>query len=166
MAATTREVGVRHGGHLHYTSTGIHGACARQDSGNITAHYSAAHTAEKTAIHPDEWAAYSAYSRVQSLANFSRHESVNHSVEFVSASGVHTQNIESYWAQAKLKLKRMKGVAAEKLPSYLDEFMRRKRFAKNTSDAMENIVTHIADIYPVELASLLRYPTLKLHPSF
>ena len=62
-----------------------------------------------------------AYSRLQSLANFSRHESVNHSVEFVSASGVHTQNIESYWAQAKLKLKRMKGVAAEKLPSYLDE---------------------------------------------
>ena len=121
---------------------------------------------KKTAIHSDEWADYSAYSRVQSLANFSRHESVNHSVEFVSASGVHTQNIESHWAQAKLKLKRMKGVAAEKLPSYLDEFMRRKRFAKNTSDAMENIVTHIADVYPVELASLLRSPTLKLHPTF
>ena len=31
---------------------------------------------------------------------------------------------------------------------------------------MENIVTHIADIYPVELASLLRSPTLKLHPTF
>ena len=102
------------------------------------------HTLPRTTLHSEEWAAYSL---VQSLANFTRHESVNHSVEFVSASGVHTSNTESYWALAKLKQKRMKGVATEQLPSYLDEFMWRKRFGKNTSDTMENVVTHIADIY-------------------
>ena len=104
------------------------------------------HVQPNTTIQSDEWAAYN---RVQSLPNVNQHQTVNHSVEFVSASGVHTQNVESYWARSKLKLKRMKGVAAEQLPSYLDEFMWRERFAKSTSDALENIIAHIAAIYPV-----------------
>ena len=58
-------------------------------------------------------------------------------------------NVESYWARSKLKLKRMKGVAAEQLPSYLDAFMWRERFAKSTSDALENIIAYIAAIYPI-----------------
>ena len=48
-----------------------------------------------------------------------------------------------------MKLKRMKGVRADQLPSYLDEFMWRERFGKTTSDTNNNIMAHIASFYPV-----------------
>ena len=50
------------------------------------------HVAPGTVVWPDEWAAYN---HVASLPNVSTHV-VNDSVEFVSPSGVHTQNVESY----------------------------------------------------------------------
>ena len=54
------------------------------------------------------------YNGVPQLPNVSSHRTVNHSVEFVdSVTGVHTQNIESYWNRVKMKLKRMKGCRAE-----------------------------------------------------
>ena len=104
------------------------------------------HVLPGTTIHSDEW---SAYRRVGSLPNVSQYQTVNHSVNFVAPNGVHTQNVESYWSRSKLKLKRMKGVRAEQLPSYLDEFMWRERFGKTASDAMEKIMAHIANFYPV-----------------
>ena len=59
------------------------------------------------------------------------HATVNHSLEFVSSSGIHTQNVESNWNRVKTKLKRMKGCHDEQqLPSYLDKFMYRERFGK------------------------------------
>ena len=77
--------------------------------------YTTDSTIVATKLVEDEWTAYNS------------HETFHHSIEFVSASGVHTQNVKSYWARAKLKLKRMKGVAADQLPSYIDEFMWRER---------------------------------------
>lgn len=57
------------------------------------------HVAAGTIVHSDEW---KAYSRVSELPHVSSHEVVNHSVNFVDpASGVHTQNIESYWNNVK-----------------------------------------------------------------
>jgi len=57
---------------------------------------------------------------------------VNHSVEFVNpTTGVHTQNVESYWNKQKTKLKRMKGVFLDEISSYLDEFMWRERWEKH-----------------------------------
>ena len=50
------------------------------------------HVAPGTVVWSDEWAAYN---HVGSLPNVSTHV-VNDSVEFVSPSGVHTQNVESY----------------------------------------------------------------------
>ena len=104
------------------------------------------HTQPSTTIHSDEWAAYN---NIQSLPSVSRHETVYHSIEFVSACEVHNQNVESYWARAKLKLKIMKGVAADQLPSYIDEFMWRERLGNRTSEALDNIIIHIAAIYSV-----------------
>ena len=52
----------------------------------------------------------------------------NHSLHFVDpATGVHRQNIESYWSRVKRRFKRMKGVHQSMMPAYLDEFMWRER---------------------------------------
>ena len=79
------------------------------------------------------------------------HGTVNHSVEFDnSTTGVHTQNIESYWNHIKTKLKRMKGVSPEQLPSYLDEFMWRERNSGLSKRAAWNVIlSNIAEQYPL-----------------
>lgn len=106
-----------------------------------------AHTAPGSIIHSDMWASYN---RVQRLPPVAAHNTVNHSRHFVDpVTGVHTQNIESYWNRVKTKLKRMKGCHAHQLPSYLDEFMWRERHGVTYSDAMTNIMRDIAQDYPV-----------------
>ena len=78
------------------------------------------------------------------------YQTVNHSLHFVDpTTGVHTQNVESYWARVKLRFKRMKGVDARQLPSYLDEFMWRERYGTTAQQALDKILEHIADIYLV-----------------
>ena len=106
-----------------------------------------AHVLPGTTVYSDEW---SAYRRVQSLPNVQSYQTVNHSLHFVDpTTGVHTQNVESYWARVKLRFKRMKGVDARQLPSYLDEFMWRERYGTTAQQALDKILEHIADIYPV-----------------
>ena len=105
------------------------------------------HLQPGSTVHSDQWRAYN---QVQQLAPVSSHATVNHSLHFVDPqSGVHTQAIESYWARVKYKFKKMKGVDGDQLPSYLDEFMWRERFGVTSSDALENILAHIAWRYPV-----------------
>ena len=100
------------------------------------------HTAPGTIVHSDEWAAYR---NVQNLPNVSSHGTVNHSVTFVDpTTGVHTQNVESYWCRVKTKLKRMRGCHSHQLPSYLDEFMWRERYGETARDALEKIMRDIA----------------------
>ena len=70
-------------------------------------------------------------------------------MEFVSPSGVHVQNIESYWNRTKMKLKQTTGCAAKEVPSYLDEFMWRERFVKTPREAMNGIMCDIAQQYPI-----------------
>ena len=68
----------------------------------------------------DEWAAYRNAEEETRLS----HLTVNHSLHFVDPNtGAHTQNIESYWAKVKLRIKVKKGVFGEKLESYLSEWM-------------------------------------------
>ena len=103
-----------------------------------------AHVAPGTIIHSDKWTAYNR------LPNVSSHEVVNHSVNFVEpTTGVHTQNVESYWNRVKAKLKRMRGCHGEQLPSYLDEFMWRERHGTSALLALQNIMRDIAVQYPV-----------------
>ena len=100
-----------------------------------------------TIIHTDQG---SMYNRLSTVPGVAAHRTVNHSVEFVnSATGVHTQNIESLWSRAKKKLKTMKGCHADELSGYLDEFMWRERHATSTRVAFDNIVRDIAAQYPV-----------------
>lgn len=104
------------------------------------------HVGNGTTVYSDQWAAYR---HLSSLPNVSRHETVNHSVEFVSPTGVHTQNIESYWNRVKTKFKRMKGCHEHQLPSYLDEFMYRERYGKTAMECFDSIIRDIARQYPV-----------------
>ena len=70
-----------------------------------------------------------------------------HTLPFVDpVTGVHTQNIESYWNRCKTKIKSMKGVRRHMLPGYLDEFMWRERVG---SDKFDAILNEIALQYPV-----------------
>ena len=106
-----------------------------------------AHTAPGTIIHSDDW---SAYRRVASLPAVASHSTVNHSLHFVDpATGVHTQNIESYWDRVKRKIKRMKGCHAHEISSYLDEFMWKERFGKTRRACFRNICRNITTFYPV-----------------
>ena len=96
------------------------------------------HTLPGTIIHSDEWRAYSGVGNLSTVAS---HHTVNHSLHFVDpVTGVHTQNIESYWARCKRKFKRIKGVDEDQLPSYLDEFLWRERYGKSKEAAFNNIL--------------------------
>jgi transposase-like protein len=93
-------------------------------------------------VYSDEWRAYR---QIQPKLGL-QHETVNHSVNFVDPStGVHTQSIESYWAQTKYKFKVMKGVISDALPSYVDERMWRDRWGATTKDAFYNLCRHISE---------------------
>ena len=104
------------------------------------------HVRRGTSVWSDEW---SSYNRVASLPNVHNHEAVNHSIEFVSPTGVHTQNVESYWNRVKIKLKRMKGCHEHQLPSYIDEFMYRERFGRTARECYNSILHDISVQYPV-----------------
>ena len=105
------------------------------------------HTKPSTEVHSDEWAAYNNVAR---LSNVSTHKTVNHSLHFKDPhTGVHTNNIESYWSRIKTKLKRMKGCHRHQLPSYLDEFMWRERHGRTARQAFDSICRDIALKYPV-----------------
>ena len=97
-------------------------------------------------VHCDSWATYR---NVQQLAPVVQHNMVNHSLNFVDpVTGVHTQNIESYWNRVKMKFKGMKGVQQEMLTSYMDEFMWRERYGTGASTILANLCWDIALRYP------------------
>ena len=96
------------------------------------------HTLPGSIIHSDMWAAYRQVARLPTVV---AHETVNHRRHFVDpTTGAHTQAIESYWARAKAKLKRMMGTTKEMLPSYLDEFMWKERHGRNANRQIDDAV--------------------------
>ena len=71
-------------------------------------------------IYSDEWRAYG---RISENPDY-EHQTVNHTLHFVDPkTGVHTQNVESYWNKQKNKIKRMCGCRRSQLKSYLDQYM-------------------------------------------
>lgn len=83
-------------------------------------------------IFSDEWRAYSNISELGFM-----HGTVCHKFNFVNPdSGVHTQNIESYWNRQKLRIKKIKGVKKGVMNEILDEFMFFDFFYNNVFDAL------------------------------
>ena len=110
------------------------------------------HVANRTIIWSDEWAAYN---RVASLPSVSRHDSVNHSIEFVTPGRVHIQNAESYWNRVKIKLKCMRGVHEHQLAGYLDELMYRERYGQTARQCFDSILHDIATQYSLIFSQYL-----------
>lgn len=97
-----------------------------------------------TKVISDQWRAYNHIDTIPGL----EHGVVNHSVNFVCRiTQNHTQGIESYWAQVKSKLKRMRGIQFEHLEGYLEEHMWRNRNGGNSVDAFANIIRDLALCY-------------------
>ena len=127
------------------TCSGLYGSGV--SSGCCHAASLQAHTAARSTVHSDDWAAYR---QVQQLSNVSTHNVVNHSLRFVDpGTGVHAQNIESYWNRVKTKLKRMRGCHSHQLSRYLDEFLWRERYGKTGGEAWNSILVDVAAQYPV-----------------
>ena len=85
-----------------------------------------------TIIHSDSHRSYPAainYCNVHFNMNL-RHEMVNHSVEYVSESGIHTNNIENLWSHVRSYWRSRHGVIRDQLPSFLAEFTYLKHFVQ------------------------------------
>ena len=126
------------GGHLGAASVGLHGSGSSEERCYAAAHHRGPRT---SVVHSDEWTAYNCVAGLPGVAD---HATVNHSVEFVSPGGVHTQNVQSYWNRVKTKQKRMRGCHSHQLPLYLDEFMWRERFGKTAISAFQGIMADIS----------------------
>ena len=106
-----------------------------------------AHVRPGTIIWSDQWRAYS---NVATLPNVAGHSTVNHSLHFKDpVTGVHTNNIESYWERVKGKLKKMKGCKHELIPSYLDEFLWKDKYGDKSPEVFANLIRDIAIQYPM-----------------
>lgn len=99
-------------------------------------------------VHTDDWGAYRRLE--QHLPNHvARHRVVVHANNFVDPlTGVHTQEVESSWANLKEGIKRRKGVSKADLQSYLDDRMWRQW------RGLDNV---IANFLPVLAAQFSNY---------
>ena len=73
-------------------------------------------------IHSDQWGEYHGAIAAISVILPYIHQSVNHTMHFVDPLTVaHTNYVENYWKNLKIKFKAMSGTDRELIPSYIDE---------------------------------------------
>jgi transposase-like protein len=85
-------------------------------------------------IYTDGWSGYNGLSNLGFI-----HGVVVHERHFVDPeTGVHTNNVESYWKRCKRKLKQINGARGDMLGSYLDEFLWCERFGKTAENRFKN----------------------------
>lgn len=92
------------------------------------------HVSPGSIILTDEWRAYSGLRRLGY-----GHRTVNHSVEFVSPDGTHTQQIESQWRALRRKFTRG-GIRHDDIPAYLAEYVFRRRWRLRGESPFENLL--------------------------
>ena len=125
-----------------------------------------------TTILSDCWKAYSSLCDEGYV-----HETVNHSVEFVTDRGHHTNTIESTWNALKKSLPRY-GTSKNLYNSYFAEYCMRRKFLNNSRDKFIEFLKLVARVYhpptadtptaaavpappePTEAAALLSAPGL------
>uniref|UniRef100_A0A914H0A7 Transposase n=1 Tax=Globodera rostochiensis TaxID=31243 RepID=A0A914H0A7_GLORO len=78
--------------------------------------------------------------------------SVNHRQNFVCpVTGTHTNHVENFWKNLKMKNKAMSGTLRDMLPGYMDEYMWRQFNGKKTLAAFDNIFDQISQFYVVNV---------------
>ncbi|CAC5400622.1 unnamed protein product [Mytilus coruscus] len=82
--------------------------------------YIQAHIKSGATVHSDE---FSTYFNLKDIDY--NHKTVNHSEEFVSAEGIHTNTIEGFWGNSKQHFTQIPGVNRNLLGPHLDEIMYR-----------------------------------------
>lgn len=106
------------------------------------------HCQRGSMIWSDQWASYNG---IGSDDDGLFHQSVNHSEQFISDMGVHTQNIERYWGEIRLKIiKTMRGTSPDLLQSHLEELMYRSRSSRDYWELFESFLDASATIYPID----------------
>uniref|UniRef100_A0A914I4Z6 ISXO2-like transposase domain-containing protein n=1 Tax=Globodera rostochiensis TaxID=31243 RepID=A0A914I4Z6_GLORO len=106
-----------------------------------------------TAIHSDQWGAYmgGAIAAIPVIPPYIHH-SVNHRQNFVCpVTGTHTNHVENFWKNLKMKNKAMSGTLRDMLPGYMDEYMWRQFNGKKTLAAFDNIFDQISQFYVVNV---------------
>ena len=94
-----------------------------------------------TIIWSDKWRSYHSLDTVGY-----RHETVNHSNEFKSASGVCTNSIEGSWNAVKRSFPKM-GTSKKLYEGYLAEYLIRRRHMKAFNFRFETFLDKIANVY-------------------
>ena len=74
------------------------------------------------------------------------HSTVNHSTEFVTDKGLHTNNIESHWNAVKKSLPRY-GTTKTLYSSYFAEYCIRRKFLDNVQDKFVETLRLISMVY-------------------
>ena len=101
-----------------------------------------------TEVRSDDCASHRQMDR--KVNNVSAQQVVVHRLNFVNpVTGVHTQEIESYWNSWKLGQKTRRGIRREDMLSYLDEQMWRQWRAGTPQQAMQNFLAVLANRYLV-----------------
>jgi len=94
-----------------------------------------------TTIYSDCWRSYSTL-----VSEGYVHATVNHSVEFKSESGTHTNNIESRWNAVKRSLPRF-GTRKDFYNSYFAEYCICRKFLDGASDKFLQFLTFVGTVY-------------------
>ena len=102
------------------------------------------HILPNSIIHSDTWAPYF---NLPDLGRGYVHHMVNHTREFVTPEGVHTNGIECEWGVIKAEMKIMRGVRENQLPAFIDEHIYRKKFRND--DIFTKLIGHVSHFYAV-----------------
>jgi len=94
-----------------------------------------------TTIYSDCWRSYSTL-----VSEGYIHATVNHSVEFKSESGTHTNNIESRWNAVKKSFPRF-GTRKDFYNSYFAEYCIRRKFLDGASDKFLQFLNLVGRVY-------------------
>jgi hypothetical protein len=79
------------------------------------------------------------------------HWMVNHSIQFITDEGVHTNTIESHWRVLKKTVLPKNGTTIPLYHSYFDTYCISKRYLqKEQGDTFKNFLALIKRIYPVK----------------
>ena len=99
------------------------------------------HITAGTIIHSDGWAAYNGI-----VPTFSGEPLTE---LYHPQTGAYTNIVECYWKNYKRRFKCMLNVHQTQLASHMDEFMWRELHGKTHLEALQNIIQHLSQWYPV-----------------